>query len=153
MNPDETRKATEAVMQAVLDCGCEVLKLSIGTDRVVRLQADADPGPFRLTECTHLNRSIRNAIAAAGLNVDDYAVEVESAGTDRPLLTARHFTRFAGEYVKIVMRQETPEDRKRYAGILRGMEGDMVLVELADIGLVKLPIARVAQANLDPRYA
>ena len=153
MKPDEKRKAVEAVERAVADNGCEVLKLTIGDDRVVHLQADADPGPFTINECTRLNFAVRDALAAAGLGVDDYAVEVESAGTNRPLLTARHFQRFTGRYVCMVMRQETATDRKRFNGILRGMEGDMVLLELEDLGLQKLPLSRVQEAQLDARYS
>ncbi len=153
MHPDEKRKALEAVESAVRSLDCEILRLAIGNDRTVHLMADHISGGFDMKLCTALNRRVRDELERAGLAVDDWAVEVESSGTDRPLLHAEHFQRFKGRHVCIRMRQEGPEDRKRFNGILRGLENGEVLVELADLGLVRLPFARLEDARLDPRYA
>lgn len=153
MHPDEKRKALAAVESAVESLDCEILRLAIGNDRTVHLMADHIRGGFDMKLCTALNRRVRDELERAGLVVDDWAVEVESSGTDRPLLNTAHFQRFKGRHVCVQMHPASPDDRKRFNGILRGHENGELLVELADLGLVRLPLSRLADARLDARYS
>ena len=58
-----------------------------------------------------------------------YMLEVSSPGIDRPLRTKEHFTRFSGE--QVVVKTSSPIDgRSSFTGMLEGMEGDDVLVEI-----------------------
>jgi ribosome maturation factor RimP len=153
MNPDEKRRALQAVEEAVRSLDCEILRLAIGTDHTVHLMADSLRGTFDMKTCTALNHRVRDAMERAGLPVDDWAIEVESSGTDRPLLNTAHFERFSGRRICVLMRQRTPEDRKRFNGVLRGHEKGELLVELDDIGLVRLPLSHLQEARLDARYS
>ena len=70
------------------------------------------------------------------LDVEDpieraYHLEISSPGIDRPLVRAGDFTRWAG------MRRRSnwrcPRDgRKRFRGLIRGVEGDALVIELRD---------------------
>ncbi|MFL5246475.1 MAG: Imm1 family immunity protein [Myxococcales bacterium] len=58
-------------------------------------------GGVSLDDCTHVSRAL-----SAALDVEDpiqgsYELEVSSPGLDRPLRTAEHFQRFAGENVRV----------------------------------------------------
>ncbi len=55
-------------------------------------------------------------------------LEVSSPGLDRALRKAADFARFAGEEVKLTLR-ESIDNAKRMKGVLRGLDGDAVVVE------------------------
>lgn len=58
-----------------------------------------------------------------------YTLEVSSPGIDRPLRTAEHFERFAGETV-VVKTAGKVEGRSTFNGRLDGMDGDDVLLTI-----------------------
>lgn len=70
---------------------------------------------------------------SALLDVEDivpggaYQLEVSSPGLDRPLTRKKDFTRYAGFEAKLET-QLPIEGRKRYRGILKGMENDTVVI-------------------------
>ena len=80
-----------------------------------------------------------------------YALEVESAGLERPLLRRGDYERFTGERVRIVT-SLTVNGGKTHRGTLRGLRGETVVVE-NDAGELLLPMAAIKTANLeyDPR--
>ncbi|HYL26804.1 MAG TPA: ribosome maturation factor RimP [Candidatus Nitrosotalea sp.] len=80
-----------------------------------------------------------------------YALEVESAGLERPLLRPADYERFAGERTRIVT-SLTVNGGKTHRGVLRGLRGETVVVE-TERGELLLPIAAIKTANLeyDPR--
>jgi ribosome maturation factor RimP len=80
-----------------------------------------------------------------------YALEVKSAGLDRPLLRPTDYERFAGERARIVT-SLTVNGGKTHRGILRGIRGETVVVG-TDRGELLLPLAAIKTAHLeyDPR--
>ncbi|MFL5434230.1 MAG: Imm1 family immunity protein [Myxococcales bacterium] len=71
-----------------------------GGHPTLRLYIDK-AGGVSLDDCTHVSRAL-----SAALDVEDpiqgsYELEVSSPGLDRPLRTAEHFQRFAGENVRV----------------------------------------------------
>ena len=80
----------------------------------------------------------------------EYTLEVSSPGMDRPLYTLEHFSRFAGEMVAIRLRSAF-EGRRKFSGLLRGVEGDDVLV-VVDEHEYLLPIEMIDKANIIPRF-
>jgi ribosome maturation factor RimP len=60
------------------------------------------------------------------------------------------FVRFAGERAKIQL--HAPQDgRKRFVGVLRGLENDTVQLEMDGV-LVAIPLAGVDTARLAPDF-
>jgi ribosome maturation factor RimP len=98
-----------------------------GGSRRVLLRID------RLDEQVVSVEDVRRAAETFGLELDRldpfegaYQFECESPGSQRPLVTARHFERFQGLLVKV-----------RVAGVnlsgrVRGVEGDVVVFEPVD---------------------
>lgn len=134
--------------------GYEVLRLTISSGRVLCVTIDADPGPVTIHDATWMNHRIREALAAAGLPVDDYQVEVESPGVRRPLRTLRHFERFIGARARVKLRVPGPDGNRVVIGIIEGVHPDRGSVE---IGFTKaaplvIPLENVAEASLDPEY-
>ena len=82
-------------------------------------------------------------------DVDFERLEVSSPGLDRPVKRLADFARFAGHEAQVTL--NAPVDgAKRIKGILRGTEGDDVLVETA-AGVKSFPFGTIARARLVPR--
>ena len=76
-------------------------------------------------------------------------LEVSSPGLDRPLRKLADFVRFAGEEVKLTLRVSI-DNAKRIKGVLRGVEGDCVLVD-TDAGRRTIAHANIDKARLVPK--
>jgi ribosome maturation factor RimP len=81
-----------------------------------------------------------------------YRLEVSSPGLDRPLVRRSDFERHAGHLTKIEMTIVT-EGRKRFRGILLGVDGDAARLRRDDAKPddkveVLLPIEDIAEAKL-----
>lgn len=75
-----------------------------------------------------------------------YMLEVSSPGIDRPLRTREHFERFAGE--DVVVKTVSPIDgRSSFTGVLAGMRGDSVIVEV-DGSETAIPFDSIKKANV-----
>lgn len=75
-----------------------------------------------------------------------YRLELSSPGLDRPLPRLEDCERFAGK-TALITTHEGINGRKNFRGILKGREGDVVL--LAEGGIVhRIPWVMVKKANL-----
>ena len=75
-----------------------------------------------------------------------YTLEVSSPGIDRPLRTAEHFARFAGEQA-VVKLSEPMDGRASWTGTLSGIEGDDVILDV-DGERVALPLTAIKRAHV-----
>jgi ribosome maturation factor RimP len=85
----------------------------------------------------------------ANLSAHDtaYALEIESAGLERPLLRGADYERFTGQRARIVTTLTINGD-KTHRGILRGLRGEAVVVE-TERGELLLPVATIKSARLE----
>lgn len=117
---------------------------------VVRLFIDADGG-VGIADCAKTSRELSPILDVADPIAGAYHLEVSSPGFDRLLELPEDFARFAGFHVKI--RLHPGEGRRRYSGILQGidggMDGEMVKVKVDD-EVHLLPRDRISQARLHP---
>ena len=60
----------------------------------------------------------------------DYVLEVSSPGIDRPLTRLMDFARWAGHDAKIELSAPDAEGRKRFSGLLLGLDGNNVVIEV-----------------------
>jgi len=128
---------------------------SIG--HVVRIFIDR-PGPAATAEesvsiedCEQVNREISTI-----LDVEDplpfaYTLEVSSPGLDRPLRGGTDYARFAGRMAKVVVR-EAVDNQKAFAGRLRGMDQDDVLLEAPNGRMHRLPLRLITRGRLDVEF-
>jgi ribosome maturation factor RimP len=79
-----------------------------------------------------------------------YTLEVSSPGLDRPLRKHIDFTRFAGKQAKLELLIPR-EGRRRFTGVLRGLESDEVLIEVDEV-THRLPLGEIAKARLVPEF-
>lgn len=128
-----------SLVQVKLADGAKRKTLTIMAERTDEVMMSFD-------DCTLITQTV-----SALLEVDDpiagaYNLEVCSPGIDRPLVKREDYTRFAGNEIKA----ETliPVDgRKRFKGILKGIKGDTVTVDMEE-GTVELPFTHIRMARL-----
>ena len=132
--------------------GCELVRCEYIHQQgrwFLRLYIDREGG-VNIDNCGAVSRQM-----SAMLDVDDfiphaYNLEVSSPGLDRPLNTADDYARFAGEQVKV--RTTAPvQGRRRFRGVLGGLEGDLVTIHEAGGQVFEIPIEQVRSTRLDPQ--
>jgi ribosome maturation factor RimP len=134
--------------------GLELVDVELAGARgrtTLRLYIDRDGG-VSLDDCTSVSRAV-----SAALDVEDpiqgaYDLEVSSPGLDRPLRTPEHFTRYAGEQVRVKAYGPIPEleNRKTFAGTLSGFEDGRAVIDV-DGKVFRVPLEQIAKAHVEPR--
>lgn len=133
--------------------GYELVLLEYSPHRgssLVRLFIDKTGG-VTLEDCEKVSREV-----ASRLDVDDpipqnYRLEVSSPGLDRPLVKPDHFEKFAGQVAKIQM-LAPQAGRRKFQGVLRGLNNGHVVIETSDAGTVELALGQIERARLVPDY-
>ena len=113
--------------------------------------AERPDGTITVEECAEISRRLSPVLDAHDPIQGQYTLEVSSPGIDRPLVRPSDFEDWAGYEAKIEMK-ELIAGRKRFRGMLEGVEGEEVRieVELDQLGrqVIGLPIRLVAEARL-----
>ena len=114
--------------------------------RFLRIFIDK-PGGITVDHCAEVSRHLARFFAVEG--VDYERLEVSSPGLDRPLRKAADFARFAGQKADVRMTQPRPDGRKRFVGVLQGVEGSTLSMEVEG-ARVALELEGVERARLVP---
>lgn len=144
-----------AIVEPVIeDLGYRLVRVRVSSQNGCTLQimAERPDGTMTVDDCETISRMVSPA-----LDVDDpidkaYHLEVSSPGIDRPLVRRTDFERWAGHVAKVELRI-AHEGRKRFRGILIGVEGDRFVLRLEDPpkdapDTVKLALDDVGEARL-----
>lgn len=142
------RRMAEIITPVLEDMGYELVRLRLmsGETATLQIMADKPEGGIEVDDCA----LISNAISAV-LDVEDpineaYHLEVSSPGIDRPLTRLKDFEAFEGYEAKLET-AEMIDGRKRFKGMLAGVEGDEVLINVAE-GTIGLKFDWLAEAKL-----
>jgi len=143
-----------AIAEPVLtDLGFRLVRvvLSGRNGTTVQIMAERPDGTISVKECADISRRLSPVLDAHDPIQGQYTLEVSSPGIDRPLVRPSDFEDWAGYEAKIEMK-ELIAGRKRFRGMLEGVEGEEVRieVELDQLGrqVIGLPIRLVAEARL-----
>jgi len=136
----------ELLEQTVPALGYELVDWDMSArSRLVRVFIDK-PNGVDVEDCARVSNHLTRLFAVE--SIDFERLEVSSPGLDRPVKRLADFVRFTGQEAQLTL--AAPVDgAKRIKGILRGTEGDDVLVETA-AGLKAFPFATIARARLVP---
>jgi len=118
----------------------------------VQIMAERPDGTMSIEDCEIASRALSPVFDAEDPIDSEYRLEVSSPGIDRPLVRRSDFERHAGHEAKIEMAVAL-DGRKRFRGILTGVEGDAARLRRKDAAAgeaadVALPIADMAEARL-----
>jgi ribosome maturation factor RimP len=147
----EDMRLVELLDPAAEAAGYEIVRLRLmGGEMSRRLQimAETPAGDMNVEDCARLSRALSDILDPADPISGDYTLEVSSAGIDRPLTRLKDFVTYEGLEARIEL-DRVAEGRKRFRGILVGVEGDQVAIDLegeAETALV--PFAWIVEAKL-----
>jgi ribosome maturation factor RimP len=127
--------------------GYELVDMQVSNrGRFLRLFMDK-PGGITVEDCAAVSRHLSRVLEVEGIDYD--RLEVSSPGLDRPLRKPADFARFAGQKVDVRMRLADAGGRRRYVGLLKGIEGTTATVEV-DGAPVALQLEGMDRARLVP---
>ena len=108
------------------------VKLTAGQGtQIVQIMAERPDGTMSVEDCEEASKAISPALDVEDPVPGEYNLEVSSPGIDRPLVRAGDYERWAGHEAKIELRVPL-EGRKRFRGLIRGIEDGAALIELPD---------------------
>src|SRR6187455_1217797 len=98
----------------------------------VQIMAERPDGTMTIEDCEAASRALSPVLDVADPVDRAYRLEISSPGIDRPLVRRSDFERYAGHLVKVEM-AVAHQGRKRFRGLLAGVEGDAVRLHRDDI--------------------
>jgi ribosome maturation factor RimP len=141
--------ALEGILEPTLaGMGFELVDTQVSNrGRFVRVFMDK-PGGITVDDCAAVSRHLSRVLEVEGIDYD--RLEVSSPGLDRPLRKPADFERFAGHKVEVRMRAPDATGRRRFVGLLRGIDGATATVEV-DGAPVALQLDGMERARLVPQ--
>jgi len=142
-------KRMASIVQPVIeDLGYELVRIRLmsGKSTTLQIMAERPEGGIEVDDCSKISTEI-----SAILDVEDpieaeYALEVSSPGIDRPLTRLKDFAAWEGFEAKIET-TELIDGQRRFKGMLRGVEGNEVLIEIQQ-GTIGLEFEWLSDAKL-----
>jgi ribosome maturation factor RimP len=132
--------------------GYAIVRLRLmGGEHARRLQIMAErpsDGDMNVEDCARLSRAISEIMDAADPIAGEYTLEVSSPGVDRPLTRLADFQAYQGHEARIEL-DRLAEGRKRFKGMLAGVEDSQVAVDLeGEEETALIPFAWIVEAKL-----
>lgn len=130
-------RVAELIAPVIADLGFELVRVKLlqgasGRSQTLQIMAERPDGTMNVDGCAKISRAV-----SALLDVEDpirgeYVLEVSSPGIDRPLVRLQDFDKYAG-FVAKVETSEPIDGRRRFRGLLKGIEGSNILLEGDDV--------------------
>lgn len=144
-------------LQALLEPGVNALGFELwgieyvsqGRNNTLRIYIDSENG-IDVDDCAKVSHQVSGVLDVEDPITGHYTLEVSSPGMDRPLFTLEQFAAYAGSQVQVRLRIAF-EGRRKFKGLLNGVEGDDVLV-VVDNEEYLLPIEYIDKANVIPQF-
>ena len=108
------------------------IKISGEFGCTVQIMAERPDGTMLIDDCEAISKALSPVLDVADPIEKAYRLEISSPGIDRPLVRRSDFERYAGYLVKIEM-AVAHQGRKRFRGLLGGVEGDAVHLTRDDV--------------------
>ena len=148
----EDLKLLELLDPVAGSVGYEIVRLRLmggeRNQRRLQVMAERPDGDMNVEDCAKLSRAISEVLDAADPISGEYLLEVSSPGVDRPLTRLKDFETYEGYEARLEL-DRLAEGRKRFRGILAGVEGDQVAIDLeGDEETALVPFAWIVEAKL-----
>ncbi|MGR3502313.1 ribosome maturation factor RimP [Pseudaestuariivita sp.] len=142
------RRLAEIVTPVIEDMGFELVRIRLmgGNTPTLQIMAERAGGGIEVDECAEISTAVSATLDVEDPILDAYTLEVSSPGIDRPLTRLKDFDLYEGYEAKLET-SELIDGRKRFRGVLAGVEDGEVLINL-DIGTVGLQFDWLADAKL-----
>lgn len=151
----EDRKLIEIFDPIAETLGLNIVRIRLmgsnkpGGARRLQIMAERkSDGDINVNECARLSRAISAYIDESDPISGEYILEVSSPGIDRPLTRVEDFETYEGYEARLEL-DRLAEGRKRFRGVLAGIEDDHVAINLEDDeDTAMIPFAWIIDAKL-----
>jgi ribosome maturation factor RimP len=123
------------------------LRLMGGKRKTIQVMAERADGTMNVDDCATLSRALSEFLDAEDPIEGEYVLEVSSPGIDRPLTRVNDFARWSGHEARIELVAPDANGRKRFKGLLLGLDANDVVVEVEGERLF-FPFRAIAEAKL-----
>ncbi|MFN3644256.1 MAG: ribosome maturation factor RimP [Gemmobacter sp.] len=129
------RRLAGIVAPVIEGLGYELVRIRLmgGRTKVLQIMADRPEGGIDVEDCARISTAVSALLDVEDPIADTYTLEVSSPGIDRPLTRLKDFDVWA-DYEARVETEELIDGRRRFKGMLRGTEGDEILIEIEEGG-------------------
>ena len=126
------RRLAEIITPVIEDMGFELVRIRLMSGKTTTLQimADRPDGGIEVDDCAQISNAVSAVLDVEDPILDAYTLEVSSPGIDRPLTRLKDFDAFEGYEAKVET-SELIDGRRRFKGVLAGVEDDEVLINVA----------------------
>ncbi len=122
--------------------------MSQGRHSVLRVYIDAEQG-INVDDCAAVSHQAGSVLDVEEPISGEYTLEVSSPGMDRLLFKLEQYPQYANEVIELRLRSPF-EGRRKFKGILKGIEGEDIVVQVDDHEYL-LPHSAVDKARIEPR--
>ena len=142
------KKLAELLNPILEDLGFEMvrIRLSSGDPSTLQIMADRLNGQIGVDDLANINTSIGTILDVEDPIAENYTLEISSPGIDRPLTRKKDFDSFQGFEAKVET-TELIDGRRRFRGVLAGVNNDEVLINLEE-GTIGLKFTWLSDARL-----
>lgn len=144
------RRLAAIVTPTMEGLGFELVRLRLmsGKRMVLQIMAERPDGGIEVDDCARISRALGAVLDVEDPISGEYVLEVSSPGIDRPLTRLKDFETWAGYEAKLET-TELIDGRRRFKGVLQGVEDGEVLLEIEGGGpVIGLAFDMVSDAKL-----
>ena len=129
------RRIAGIIAPVIEDMGFELVRVRLmgGDTKTLQVMAERPAGGIDVDECAEISNALSAVLDVEDPISDPYALEVSSPGIDRPLTRLKDFDAYEGYEAKVET-AELIDGRKRFRGVLAGIEGNEVLINIQQDG-------------------
>ena len=127
------RRMAEIITPVIEDMGFELVRVRLmgGKTHTLQIMAERPEGGIEVDECAQISTAVSAVLDVEDPITEAYTLEVSSPGIDRPLTRLKDFEEFEGYEAKLET-SELIDGRKRFKGVLTGVEGNEVLINIEE---------------------
>ena len=137
------------IAPAVEAAGYRLVRLRLigGKTKTLQIMAERPDGQMDVEDCARLSHALSDLLEREDPLEGEYLLEVSSPGIDRPLTRLTDFSRWSGHEAKLELTAPDATGRKRFKGMLLGLDGNDVMIDV-DGQRLKFPFRGIAEAKL-----
>jgi len=106
------------------------LRLMAGKTKTLQIMAERPDGTMNVDDCAQLSRALSDFLESEDPIEGEFNLEISSPGIDRPLTRQSDFARWSGHEAKIELVNPDETGRKKFRGMLLGLDGNDVVIDL-----------------------
>lgn len=147
----KNQQITDMLQSTVVALGFElwgVEHIAQGKHSVVRVYIDS-PAGVTVEDCATVSEQVSSILDVEDPITGEYTLEVSSPGLDRLLFKLAQYSGYIGETLELRLRSAF-DGRRRFTGILNGIEGEDVVIQIDDHEFL-LPYGAIEKARVQPR--